>query len=138
MTYKLPENFISLLHKELQRYGGKQSELARKLEVNPVDLHRYLTGKVKRVQADMWIKLCKHFPELKKYNDADITAGLTVSTNTQEADRIFTENLMLKEQLAMKDEIIKMKDELIKSKNALIKSYQDEQGNVAANARDVS
>ena len=64
MTYKITPRLISLLRNELKRNGNKTAALAKKLEINPSYIFKYLNGTVKSVQADTWEKLCQYFPEI--------------------------------------------------------------------------
>ncbi|MFA6931860.1 MAG: S24 family peptidase [Lentisphaeria bacterium] len=64
MTYPITARLITLLQNELKRCGNNTASLARKLDINPSYIFKYLHGTVKSVQADTWAKLCLFFPEL--------------------------------------------------------------------------
>lgn len=64
MTYKITPRLINLLRNELKRCGNNTAALARKIDINPSYIFKYLNGTVKNVQAGTWIKLCQYFPEL--------------------------------------------------------------------------
>jgi SOS-response transcriptional repressor LexA len=64
MTYKITPRLITLLKNELKRNGDNMAALARKIDINPSYIFKYLRGTVKSVQADTWEKLCFYFPEI--------------------------------------------------------------------------
>ena len=43
---------------------GSIAELSRRVGVQPHYLSRYLSGTVKAIQTDIWLKLCKYIPEI--------------------------------------------------------------------------
>lgn len=43
---------------------GSLAELSRRMGVPPSYLSRYLSGAIKSVQTDMWLKMCRYLPSI--------------------------------------------------------------------------